>query len=98
MVERELPKLDTRVRFPSPAPLIIKDLHGCAGEAQETLSLLKIVFRPISSLTNRSCDSLRESYSDSCFPKHFTLHARLDFHPGRLDGLDLSGAWIDPSP
>jgi hypothetical protein len=35
MVERGLPKPETRVRFPSPAPLSIKDLHSCAGKVQE---------------------------------------------------------------
>ena len=40
MVERQLPKLHTRVRFPSPAPLIINDLRKSAGKVQEDLGLL----------------------------------------------------------
>ncbi len=33
MVERQLPKLDTRVRFPSPAPLCVNGLRGCCTTA-----------------------------------------------------------------
>ena len=43
MVECGLPKAETRVRFPSPAPLIIKDLHSCAGRVQETRRLFKSI-------------------------------------------------------
>ena len=39
MVECGLPKPETRVRFPSPAPLAIKDLHSCAGKVQEDSDL-----------------------------------------------------------
>src|SRR5438552_7390735 len=34
MVERGLPKPETRVRFPSPAPFIIKDLRISASKVQ----------------------------------------------------------------
>ena len=34
MVERGLPKPETRVRFPSPAPLITKGFGGCAAKVQ----------------------------------------------------------------
>ena len=34
MVECGLPKAETRVRFPSPAPPSFNDLHGCAGKVQ----------------------------------------------------------------
>ena len=35
MVECGLPKAETRVRFPSPAPLIINCLRNCAEKVQE---------------------------------------------------------------
>jgi hypothetical protein len=35
MVECGLPKAETRVRFPSPAPFSFNNLHGCAGKVQE---------------------------------------------------------------
>ena len=41
----------TRVRFPSPAPFSINDLHRCAGKVQENLSMLKIILRSATSLT-----------------------------------------------
>ena len=34
MVERKPSKLHTRVRFPSPAPLIINDLRRCASKTR----------------------------------------------------------------
>ena len=40
MVECDLPTVETRVRFPSPAPLTINDLHKSAGKVQENLGLL----------------------------------------------------------
>jgi hypothetical protein len=45
MVECGLPKAETRVRFPSPAPLIITDLHESAGRLQKTPRLFISVLR-----------------------------------------------------
>jgi hypothetical protein len=47
MVECGLPKAETRVRFPSPAPLIINDLHRCAGKVQENEGIFKSIFQKI---------------------------------------------------
>ena len=50
MVERGLPKPETRVRFPSPAPLILKGFltsavnFACARENQAPKSPLKAIF------------------------------------------------------
>jgi hypothetical protein len=41
MVEQELPKLTTRVRFPSPAPLVTqltKSLPRCSSEGETTMN------------------------------------------------------------
>src|SRR5579863_8380208 len=45
MVECGLPKAETRVRFPSPAPLAINNLHSCAGKVQENEEFFKSIFR-----------------------------------------------------
>src|SRR5271170_4314067 len=44
MVERGLPKPETRVRFPSPAPFSFNNLHSCAGKVQENRGFFKLFF------------------------------------------------------
>ncbi len=48
MVERGLPKPETRVRFPSPAPIIIKHLQTSASKVQvnEALEMPQKTFGP----------------------------------------------------
>ena len=46
MVECGLPKPETRVRFPSPAPLSFKNLHCCAGRVQERFRFFQFFLRP----------------------------------------------------
>lgn len=49
MAERQLPKLDTRVRFPSPAPLIINDLRKSAANLQHVVHFY-VSFQPFRGL------------------------------------------------
>jgi hypothetical protein len=37
--------LETRFRFPSPAPFSINDLHRCAGKVQENSCFLNFIFK-----------------------------------------------------
>src|SRR5207249_6703981 len=50
MVERGLPKPETRVRFPSPAPLSFNCLHKSAGKVQEDQVAFKTFFESFSIL------------------------------------------------
>jgi len=76
--------VETRVRFPSPAPLIIKDLRKSAGKVQENSVVLMLDFRGSRSMVARKVEPAARVFSSKVF--HSSLPPRVFWHvvnPGR---------------
>ena len=68
--------IETRVRFPSPAPLSFNNLHRCAGKVQEDFQILSFLTR------NRSRKEISDQRKDSDKDHRFIVEriAYLEFH------------------